>query len=322
MSCWVYIQTNFTKSSILDRLGNPFNYMERQDLYIFIYLTVRFFDMFFNHVLRYQGVSSGSPKRSRARNGAAATAKTNSEVPKPRPNISGPTLTSTTRMEPTVNITPNPLGTSRYSTGSANQEQPASQLRVALKSTPPKPAKPEPPAVEKEERPPKIPPVQLRNREWPPKGDKKASLNRASSPPSVTEPTRPVKPVKPPRPESHAGVLDKPPVPPHPVKKGPREWPPNDKKNDASPGTAPGPNAPGSQLKVALRPVPKGADARFPKRPSEERPSSLPLKPSDIKKGLEAGNDRPISALNAAGVKKAPLKPPGPIPPRPGSKPT
>lgn len=266
-------------------------------------------------------MSTGSPKRSRAaRNGAGATAKTNVEAPKPRPNISGPTLTSTTRAEPSVTITPNPLGTTRFSAEPVKQDQPASQPRVALKPTPLKPAKPEAPAVDRMERPPKLPPVALRTREWPPKGEKKNSLNRASSPPGVTEPVKPFKPTKPPRPESHAGILDKAPLPPPPAKKVPREWPPHDQKKDASPGTANDAKAPGSQPKVPLKPVPKAIDKRFPKRPLEERPTSLPLKPSDIKKGLNADNERPLSAANA-GLKKAPLKPPGPIPPRPGTKP-
>ncbi|KAL9984003.1 hypothetical protein ACROYT_G006255 [Oculina patagonica] len=274
---------------------------------------------------RYQGVSTGSPKQGRAaRYKAGATAKTNVEAPKPRlprPAISGPTLTSTTRAEPTVTITPNPLGTAMFPAEPVKQTQPAAQPQVAFKPTPPKPAKPEPPAVEKEERPPKFPPVALRNREWPPKGDKKNSLNRASSPPVVTEPVKPVKPLKPPRPESHAGILDKAPVRPPPAKKGPREWPPHDQKKNASPEPDQSAKPAGSQPKVALKPVPKPIDKRFPKRPSEERPTSLPLKPSDIKKGLKAGNERPLSDAHA-GLKKAPLKPPGPIPPRPASKPT
>lgn len=225
-------------------------------------------------------------------------------------------LTSTTRKEP-VNVTTNPLGTSKFTAASTKQEQPASQPPVVFKPTPPKPDKPEPPVVEKEKRPPNLPPVKLRNRDWPPKGDKTASLNRASSPPSVTEPTRPVKPVKPPRPESHAGVLDKPSVPPHPGVKASKEWPPRDKKNDTHSNPAQGSRALTSQPIVPLRPVPKAV-----KGPSEERPSSIPLKPSDIKKGLGTGNDRPLSASNVASPKKVPLKPPGPIPKRPGSKPT
>lgn len=266
-------------------------------------------------------MSAGSPKRSAAaRNGTRATAKANVEAPKSRLDISGPTLQSSTRAEPTVTITPNPLRTSRFSAEPVKQDQPASQPRVALKPTSSKPAKPGAPAVNREERPPKLPPVTLRTREWPPKGDKKNSLNRASSPPVVTEPVKPFKPTKPPRPESHAGVLDKAPLPPPPAKKAPREWPPPDQKKDANPGTANDAKAPGSQPKVALKPVPKPIDKRFPKRPSEERPTSLPLKPSDIKKGLNASNERPLSTANAR-LKKAPLKPPGPIPPRPGTKP-
>ena len=94
-------------------------------------------------------MSTGSPKQSRAaRNGAKAPAKSNVEAPKPRPAISGPTLTSTTRAEPTVTITPNPLGTTMFSAEPVKQDQPASQARVALKPTPPKPAKPEAPAVD------------------------------------------------------------------------------------------------------------------------------------------------------------------------------
>ena len=266
-------------------------------------------------------MSTGSPKRSRAaRNGTGSTAKANVEAPKPRLDISRPTFQSSTRAEPTVAITPNPLGTSRFSTEPVKQDQLISQPRVALKPTPSKPAKPEAPAVDREERLPKPPPVALRTREWPPKGDKKNSLNRASSPPAVTEPVKPFKAAKPRRPESHAGVLDKASLPPPPAKKVPREWPPPDQKKDASPGTANDAKAPGSQPKVALKPVAKPIDKRFPKRPSEERPTSLPLKPSDIKKGLNASNERPLSTANA-GPKKAPLKPPGPIPPRPGTKP-
>lgn len=357
------------------------------DFYLSLHTALPSSDIWFIHFHRYQGVSTGPPKQSRAaRNGAKAPAKSNVEAPKPRPAISGPTLTSTTRAEPTVTITPNPLGTNMYSAEPVKQDQPASQARVALKPTPPKPAKPESPAVE---IPPKLQPVPLRNREWPPKGDKKNSLNRASSPPVVTEPVKPFKPSKPPRPESHAGILDKAPLPPPPVKKVPR----HDQKKDANP-----------ENKVALKPVPKPIDKRFPKRPSEERPTSLQLKPSDIKKGLNAGNqrpprpeshagvldnapllpppakkvpphdqkpetkvpdnqpkvalkpvskpidkrrpteerptslplkpsdikkglnaagnERPLSVASAAGAKKAPLKPPGPIPPRPASKPT
>lgn len=263
---------------------------------------------------RYQGLSRASPKQTRDRNGARAIATTNSEPPKLRPNISGPKLQSSTRKEPTVNVTPNPLGTSRFI--AAKEEQPTSQPAVVFKPTPPKPEQPKPPVVEKEKRPSNLPPVKLRNREWPPKGDKTASLNRASSPPSVMEPTRPVKPVKPPRPESHGGILDKPSVPPHPGVKAPREWPPRDKKNDTQSNPAQASKVPASQPTVPPRPVPKAV-----KGPSEERPSSLPLKPSDIKKGLGTGNDRPISASNPVGPKKVPLKPPGPIPRRPGTKP-
>lgn len=263
--------------------------------------------------------TGSSPKRPQAaRNGTAAASKTNVEAPKSRLDISGPTLQSSTRAEPTVTITPNPLGTSRFSAEPVKQDQPVLQPRVALKPTPSKPAKPE--AVDREEPPPKLPPVALRTREWPPKGDKKNSLNRASSPPVVTEPVKPFKPAKPPRPESHAGVLDKASLPPPPAKKVPREWPPDDQKKNASPGTANDVKAPGNQPKVALKPVPKPMDKRFPKRPSEERPTSLPLKPSDIKKGLNTSNERPLSSANG-GLKKAPLKPPGPIPPRPGTKP-
>ncbi|XP_022790487.1 disintegrin and metalloproteinase domain-containing protein 8-like [Stylophora pistillata] len=263
---------------------------------------------------RYQDLSRASLKQTRDRNGARAVATTNSEPPKLRPNISGPKLQSSTRKEPTVNVTPNPLGTSRFI--AAKEEQPTSQPAVVFKPNPPKPELPKPPVVEKEKRPPNLPPVKLRNREWPPKGDKTASLNRASSPPSVTEPTRPVKPVKPPRPESHGGILDKPSVPPHPGVKAPREWPPRDKKNETQSNPAQASKVPASQPTVPPRPVPKAV-----KGPSEERPSSLPLKPSDIKKGLGTGNDRPISASNPVGPKKVPLKPPGPIPRRPGTKP-
>ena len=258
--------------------------------------------------------SGSSPKRPRAaRNGTETTSKANVEAPKSRPDISGPTLQSSTRAEPTVTITPNPLGTSKFSAEPVEQNQP----RVALKPTPSKPAKPD--AADREERASKLPPVALRTREWPPKGDKKNSLNRASSPPAVTEPVRRFKPAKPSRPESHAGVLNKAPLLPSPAKKAPREWPPA-QKTDSSPGTANDAKVPGSQPKVALKPVPKPIDKRFPKRPSEERPTSLPFKPSDIKKGLNASNERPLSSANA-GLKKAPLKPPGPIPPRPGTKP-
>lgn len=265
----------------------------------------------------YRGLSRASPKQTRDLNGAGATAATNSEPPKLRPYISGPTLESSTRKEPTVNLTPNPLGTSRFITASAKEEQPASQPAVVFKPTLPKPERPKPPVVEKEKRPPNLPPVKLRNREWPPKGDKTASLNRASSPPSVTEPIRPVKPVKPPKPESHAGVLDKPSVPPHPGVKAPREWPPRDNKNDTQSNPARASKTPASRPTVPPRPVPKAL-----KGPSEERPSFPSLKPPDIRKGLGTENNRPISASNPVGPKKVPLKPPGPIPRRPESKPS
>ena len=264
-------------------------------------------------------MSTGSPKGPlAARNGTGATSKANVEAPKPRVDISGPTFQSSTRTEPAVTITRNPLWTSRFSAEPVKQDQPVSQPRVPLKPTPSKPAKPE--AVDREERAPKLPPVALRTREWPPKGDKNNSLNRASSPPAVTEPVRLFKPAKPPRPESHAGVPEKAPLPPSPAKKAPREWPPPAQKTVVSPGTTIDAKAPGSQPKVALKPVPKPIDKKFPKRPSDERPTSLPLKPSDIKKGLNASNERPMSPAHA-GLKKAPLKPPGPIPQRPGTKP-
>lgn len=264
---------------------------------------------------------TGSPKRNRAaRNGAGATTKTNVEAPKSRPDISEPTFKSSTRAEPTVTITPNPLGTSKFSAEPVKQGQPASQPQAASKPTLFKPAKPEVPAVDREVRPQKLPTVALRTREWPPQGDKKNSLNRASSPPAVIEPVKPFKPAKPPRPESHAGVLGKAPLPPIPATKAPRELHPPKQKMKASPGVANDGKPPASQPKVALKPVPKPIDKRFPKRPSEERPTSLPLKPSDIKKGLNASNERPLSSA-ITGQKKAPLKPPGPIPPRPGPKP-
>lgn len=255
-------------------------------------------------------MSTGSPKGRRARNGAGAHTKTDVEAPKPRPNISGPTLTSTTRNDPDITITTNPLGSTRFSNVPARQNEPASQPRVALKPTPPKPEKS---AVEKEEAAAKYPPPKLRNREWPPKGDKKASLNRVSSPPTVG-PEKPLKPMKPRRPESHAGILDKPAVPPPPGKKPQTQWSANAPKKDTD-----GPKAPSGQPKVPSKPP-----IRFPKQPTEERPTSLPLKPSDIKKaGLAAGNKKPSSFSTADNKpKKVPLRPPGPIPPRPGSRPT
>ena len=317
---------------------------------------------------RYQGLSTGtgSPKQNRARNGAGAHTKTDVKAPKPRPNISGPTLTSTTRNETDVNITSNPLGSTRFSNEPAKQDQSTSQPRVALKPTP---TKPEKPAVKKQETTPNYPPAKLRER--PAKVDKNASLNRVSSPPTVGEPVKPVKPVpvRPRRPESHAGILDKPAVPPPPAKKPPTQGSPSGQGKR----TTDKPKAPGSQPKVPRRPsedrpsslplkpsdikkaelaagnkkpssfstadkkpasrsqpkVPSrpptgGIDARFPKRPSEERPSSLPLKPSEIKKaGLAAGNKKPSSFSTADDKpKKVPLKPPGPVPPRPGSRPT
>lgn len=306
-------------------------------------------------------MSTGSPKQRRARNGAGAHTNTDVEAPKPRPNISGPTLTSTTRNEPGITITTNPLGTTRFSNEPSQQNQLASQPRIVLKPTPPRPAKP---AEEKEKTTTEYPPPKLRNREWPPKGDKKASLNRVSSPPTVGEPVKPakprrpeshagildkravppppkvgeaakpvrpakprrpeshagildkpqpLKPVKPRRPESHAGILDKPTVPPAPSSKLPGE------KKDTD-----GRKAPASQPKVPSRPPLRGVDARFPKQSTDERPTSLPLKPSDLKKaGLAAGTKKPSSFSTADNKpKKVPLKPPGPIPPRPGSKPT
>ena len=350
-------------------------------------------------------MSSGSPKQRRAVNGAGAhkNQSTDVEAAKPRPNISGPTLTSTTRNTPdAVTITTNPLSSTKFSNGPAKQ---ASQPVVAYKPTPQKLEKP---VVEKEEIAAKYSPAKLRNREWPPQSEKKASLNRASSPftankpdnvvkpsrpqshagilnkpavpptPSGREPIKPVKPrrpeshagmidkpepvkpvkprrpenhagvidkpepvkhvkprrpeshagmidkpepfkhVKPRRPESHAGILDKPVVPP-PAKKPLSQWSANNQKKDSD-----GSKATDSQPKVSWKPPLKSVDARFPKQPSEERPTSLPLKPSDLKKaGLAAGTKKPSSFSTADNKpKKVPLKPPGPIPRRPGDKPT
>lgn len=254
--------------------------------------------------------------------------KTDVEAPKPRPNISGPTLNSTTRKNvPDVTITTNPLSSTKFTNGYNKQDQPVSQPRLAFKPTPPKPGKPEAEKVDTTDyHPPK-----LRHHEWPPKNNKKASLNRVSSPPMVGEPVKPVKPIpmRPPRPESHAGILDKPALPPPPVKRPQSQWSGERKKDSSVVGSQP----------------------NVPKRPSEERPSWLPLKPSDIKKGgLPAGHkkpsqviqpkvsprppttssvakvtkqpleERPSSADNKP--KKVPLRPPGPVPPRPGSRPT
>ena len=328
-------------------------------------------------------MSSGSPKQRRAANGAGAhiNQSTDVEAAKPRPNISGPTLTSTTRNKPDVTVTTNPLGSTRFSNGPAKQD---SQPNVAYKPTPHKPEKP---AVEKEATTAKYPPAKLRNPEWPPRSNKEASLNRASSPltankpvnvvkpsrpqshagilnkpvvpppPSGREPVKPgkprrpeshagmidkpepgkpvkprrpeshagmidkpapVKPRKPRRPESHAGILDKPAVPP-PTKKPLSKWSASSQKEDSD-----GSEAPDSQPKVPWKPPLRPVDARFPTQPSEERPTSLPLKPSDLKKaGLAAGTKKPSSFSTADNKpKKVPLKPPGPIPPRPGAKPT
>lgn len=254
--------------------------------------------------------------------------KTDVEAPKPRPNISGPTLNSTTRKNnPDVTITTNPLGSTKFTNGYNKQDQPVSQPRVAFKPTPPKPGKPEAEKVDTTNyHPPK-----LRHHEWPPKNNKKASLNRVSSPPMVGEPVKPVKPipVRPPRPESHAGILDKPALPPPPVKRPQSQWSGERKKDSSIVGSQP----------------------NVPKRPSEERPSWLPLKPSDIKKGgLPAGHKKPSQVIQpkvsprppttSSGAKvtkqpleerpssadnkpkKVPLRPPGPVPPRPGSRPT
>lgn len=310
-------------------------------------------------------MSSGSPKQRRAANGAGAhiNQSTDVEAAKPRPNISGPTLTSTTRNKPDVTISTNPLGATRFSNGPAKQD---SQPNVACKPTPHKPEKP---AVEKEVTTAKYPPGKLRNPEWPPRSNKEASLNRASSPftankpVNVVKPSRPqshagilnkpvvppplsgrepvkpvkprrpeshagmidkpapVKPGKPRRPESHAGILDKPAVPP-PTKKPLSKW--SSRNASSQREDADGSKAPDSQPKVPWKPPLRPVDARFPKQPSEERPTSLPLKPSDLKKaGLAAGTKKPSSFSTADNQpKKVPLKPPGPIPPRPGEKPT
>ena len=181
------------------------------------------------------------------------------------------------------------------------------------------------------------PAPKLRNREWPPKNDKKASLNRVSSPPLVGEPVKPFKPVpvRPPRPESHAGILEKPAVPPPPVKSPQSQWAGEQKKDtsvvgsqpkvpkrpseerpsslplkpsDIKKGGLPAGNNPSllSQPKVSPRPPTTGGGAKVTKQPLEERPSSLPLKPSDIKKaGLASGNKKP-SSFSAADNKPAP----------------
>lgn len=307
-------------------------------------------------------MSNGSPKQRRAANGAGAynNQTIDVEAAKPRPNISGPTLTSTTRNKPDVTIITNPLGLTRFSNGPAKQD---SQPNVAYKPTPHKPEKP---AVEKEATTAKYPPAKLRNPEWPPKSNKEASLNRASSPFTANKPVNtvkpfrpqshagilnkpavpppppgrePVKPVKPRRPESHAGMIDKPepvkpgkprrpeshagildkPAVPLPTKKPLSKWSASSQKEDSD-----GSKAPNSQLKNPWKPPLRPVDARFPKQPSEERPASLPLKPSDLKKaGLAAGTKKPSSFSTADNKpKKVPLKPPGPIPSRPGAKPT
>ena len=288
----------------------------------------------FKILVRYKGVSTGSPKQRGARNGGATHWKTDVEAPKPRPNISGPTLNSTTRKnDPDVAITTNPLGSTKFTNGYNKQDQPVSQPPVAFKPTPPKPGKPEAEKVDSTD----YPAPKLRNREWPPKNDKKASLNRVSSPPLVGEPVKPFKPVpvRPPRPESHAGILEKPAVPHPPVKSPQSQWAGEQKKDtsvvgsqpkvpkrpseerpsslplkpsDIKKGGLPAGNNPSlvSQPKVSPRPPTTGSGAKVTKQPLEERPSSLPLKPSDIKKaGLASGNKKP-SSFSAADNKPAP----------------
>ena len=257
---------------------------------------------------RYHGVSTRTPDRSKDRKVAQTASKTTPESSKPRPVISQPKLNSTTRADPTVTITPNPLGSTRYSSGTVTQDQP----QVALRPVPLKPVKPELPSPAKSQPPSSArpPPPQLRDR--PLRPDKKGSLNRASSPPAVGEPAKSFVPR---RPESHAGVLEKGPLPPPHAKKPPIKWPPEDTKQGIDNG----------QPKKALKPPAGINQAKFPRTPSEDRPTSMPLKPSDIKRGL--GKDRPLSVPKAVASEQGhskgrpPLKPPGPLPPRPGAKP-
>lgn len=334
--------------------------------------------------LSYQGASKGSPKRQRQREEPVALNNLDVEAAKPKPNISGPTLTSTTRNGTDLTLKRNPIGTSKPSNEPAKQDQPDLQPIIALK---PLPKKSEKPVSEKEENTTKYSPPKLRNREWPPKDVKKASLNRVSSPTRISKPVEPVKPLrpkshagmldkpsvplppsgresvkpvkarrpeslagiidkrgpakplKPLRPESHAGVIDKP-EPVKPVKPRRPEshagildkpTPPSWKRpvsqssaTDKNLEAANASNSPVNPTKVPGKPPLRPVDARFPRQSSEERPSSLPLKPSDLKKsGLAAGTKKPSSFSTADNKsKKVALKPPGVIPPRPGSKQT
>ena len=302
------------------------------------------------------------------------------EAAKPRPNISGPTLTSTTRNGSDLTIKRNALRFNSTSEEPAKQDQPDKQPLIALKPTPKTPNKR---VEEKRETSAKYPPPKLRTREWPHK-DKKDSLNRVSSP---TEISKPFNPMEPSRPKSHAGILDKPAVPPPPSRKEPvkpaRPLRPEslagvvDKHEPAKPlkprrpeshadvidkpeaakrakprrpdshagvldkpaspsWKKPSPqssagekksamtgacNLPANPPKVPSRPPLRPVEARLRRQSSEERPSSLPLKPSDLKKaGLATGIKKPSSFSKAD--KKVALRPPGPIPPRPGTKPT
>lgn len=304
----------------------------------------------------YQGLYRGSPNQKRGQSGPAARTSHDVEAAKSRPNISGPTLNSTTRNQKDVTLKRGALGSGKPSSEPVKQDQPDAQPLVALKPTPKKLEKP---ASEKEETTAKYSPPKMRNREWPPKDDKRASLNRVSSPTGISNPVKPI------RPKSHAGILGKPPVPPLPSGRGPvKPAKPSrpeslagviDKREPAKPlkpkrpeshaGVIDKPVAPSwkknvsqsstgnkklqatdavNPPNVAGRPPLRAVDSRFPKQSSEERPASLPLKPSDLKKaGLASGSKKPSSFSSADNKpNKVALKPPGPIPPRPGAKPT
>ncbi|XP_044172724.1 zinc metalloproteinase-disintegrin-like berythractivase isoform X2 [Acropora millepora] len=329
---------------------------------------------------RYQGVPHGSSEQNNERSRPETRSDLDVEAAKARPNISGPTLNSTTRNGSDLTLKRNTLSSTSTSKEPAKQDKPDREPLIALKPTPKIPNK----QVEaKWETSTKYPPPNLRTREWPRK-DEKDSLNRVSSP---TEISKPVNPIKSSRPKSHAGILDKPAVPPPPSRKEPLKPPKPrrpeslaglvDKHEPAKPfkprrpeshagvidkpeagkrakprrpeshaGVLDKPaspswkkplppsaagekksemtgasNPPASAPKVPVRPPLRPVEARLRRQSSEERPTSLPLKPSDLKKaGVATAIKKPASFSKAD--KKVALRPPGPIPPRPGTKPT
>ena len=330
--------------------------------------------------LRYQGVPHGSSEQNNERSRPETRSDLDVEAAKARPNISGPTLNSTTRNGSDLTLKRNTLSSTSTSKEPAKQDKPDREPLIALKPTPKIPNKQ---VDAKWETSTKYPPPNLRTREWPRK-DEKDSLNRVSSP---TEISKPVNPIKPSRPKSHAGILDKPAVPPPPSRKEPVKPPKPrrpeslagvvDKHEPAKPfkprrpeshaGVIDKPeagkrakprrpeshagvldkqaspswkkplppsaagekksemtgasNPPANPPKVPVRPPLRPVEARLRRQSSEERPTSLPLKPSDLKKaGVATGIKKPSSFSKAD--KKVALRPPGPIPPRPGTKPT